>query len=77
MNPDAESIPYQDDTSREIKPFLSNKEAMEKIIADLTEASTLLKDSDPIITEGIKDTQTEDNGVSSYDMTFRQLRLNY
>ena len=77
LNPDAESIPYQDDTSREIKPFLSNKEAMEKIIADLTEASTLLKDSDPIITEGIKDTQTEDNGVSSYDMSFRQLRLNY
>ena len=30
LNPDAESIPYQDDTSREIKPFLSNKEAMEK-----------------------------------------------
>ena len=25
----------------------------------------------------LKDTQTEDNGVSSYDMSFRQLRLNY
>lgn len=76
-NPDAETIPYQDDTSREIKPFLTNKVIMEKIIADLTEAASLLKDSDPIITEGIRDTVTEDNGVTSYDMSFRQLRLNY
>lgn len=76
-NPDAETIPYQDDTSREIKPFLTNKVIMEKIIADLTEAASLLKDSDPIITEGIRDTETEDNGVASYDMSFRQLRLNY
>ncbi len=76
-DPNAESIPYQDDTSLEIKPFLSNKVVMEKIIGDLTEAANLLKDHDPIITEGIKDTQTEDNGVASYDMSFRQLRLNY
>ena len=76
-NPDAETIPYQDDTSREIKPFLTNKAIMERIIGDLTEASSLLKESDPIITEGIRDTQVEDNGVASYDMSFRQLRLNY
>lgn len=76
-NPDAESIPYQDDTSRDIKPFLSNKVVMNKIMADLNDAAALLKDSDPIITEGIKDTETEDNGVASYDMSFRQLRLNY
>ena len=76
-NPDAESIPYQDDTSREIKPFLTNKVVMEKIINDLSEAASLLKDYDPVITEGVRDTQTEDNGVSSYDMSFRQLQLNY
>lgn len=76
-NPDAETIPYQDDTSREIKPFLTNKAIMERIIGDLTEASSLLKESDPIITEGIRDTQVEDNSVASYDMSFRQLRLNY
>lgn len=76
-NPDAETIPYQDDTSREIKPFLPNNVIMEKIMADLNEATLLLKNSDPIITEGIKDTETEDNGVTSYDMSFRQLRLNY
>lgn len=77
VNPDAETIPYQDDTSREIKPFLTNKVVMEKIMADLNEAAALLQASDPIITEGIKDTETEDDGVTSYDMSFRQLRLNY
>lgn len=76
-NIDKETIPYQDDTSREIKPFLPNKVIMEKIIGDLTEAANLLRDYDPIITEGIRDTQIEDNGVASYDMSFRQLRLNY
>lgn len=77
INSDAEAIPYQDDTSREIKPFLSNKVVMEKVIGELSEAANLLRNSDPIITEGVKDTAVEDNGVSSYDMSFRQLRLNY
>lgn len=76
-NPDAETIPYQDDTSREIKPLLPNRDLMARIISDLTEAASLLKGYDPIITEGVKDVVTEDNGVSNYDMSFRQYRLNY
>ena len=39
-NPDAETIPYQDDTSREIKPFLSNRDLMNRIFSDLTEAAS-------------------------------------
>lgn len=76
-NPDAAAIPYQNDTKREIQPILSHREVMNLVIADLREAASLLKDSDPIITEGVKDMVTEDNGVSRYDLSFRQLRLNY
>jgi len=75
--PDAECIPYQDDSSREIRPFLSHKDVMARILADLNEASTLLKDSDPIITQGVLNSVTEDNGISKYDQSFRMLRLNY
>ncbi|WP_289755521.1 RagB/SusD family nutrient uptake outer membrane protein [uncultured Duncaniella sp.] len=77
LDPDAESICYQDNTKREILPLLSHRQVMEKIIGDLNEAASLLKDYDPIITEGTKDMTTEDNGVASYDMAFRHLRLNY
>lgn len=77
LNPDADAIPYQDNTKREILPILTHRQVMEKVINDLNEAASLLKDYDPIITEGTKDMLTEDNGVSSYDMAFRHLRLNY
>ena len=77
LNPDAEAIPYQDNTKREILPILTHRQVMEKIFRDLNEAATLLKDYDPIITEGTKDMVAEDNGVASYDMAFRHLRLNY
>ena len=77
INPDAESIPYQSDTKREIRPFLPHREVMSLIFNDLNEAARLLKDYDPIMIEGTKDITTEDNGVASYDMAFRHLRLNY
>lgn len=77
LNPDEPAIPYQTDTKHEILPLLPHRQVMELIFADLNEASTLLKESDPIITEGTKNVVTEDNGVSNYDMSFRQLRLNY
>lgn len=77
LNPDAEAIPYQDNTKREILPILTHRQVMDKVFRDLNEAASLLKDYDPIISEGTKDMVTEDNGVSSYDMAFRHLRLNY
>lgn len=77
QSPDAECIPYQSDSKREVQTFLSHRAVMEKIIKDFKEAADLLKTSDPIITDGIRNVVQEDNGVALYDQSFRQLRLNY
>ena len=71
------TIPYQNSSTREVQPLLPAKEVLEKIIADLNEASNLLKDSDPIITEGVKNEIPVDDGVTSYEYSYRQLRMNY
>lgn len=76
-DPDGECIPYQGSSKRQIEPFLSSNRILELISADLDEAESLLRDYDPIITEGVKVVATEDNGISAYDMSFRQLRFNY
>lgn len=76
-NPTAQSIPYQSSSSRDIQPMLPANEIMQKIMADLDEAATLLAQYDPIITEGVKNEAAEDNGASAYDLSFRQLRMNY
>lgn len=76
-NPTMESIPYQSSSSRDIQPLLPAEKVMELIFADLAEAEQLLAQYDPIITEGVKNMATEDNGVSAYDLSFRQIRMNY
>lgn len=76
-NPAEVCIPYQNSSSREIQPMRPASEILDLIIADLEEAAETLKDYDPIITNGTGNTATEDNGVSAYDMSFRQLRMNY
>lgn len=76
-NPTAESIPYYKSSSREIQPILPADQALANVIADLREAETLLKGYDPIITEGVRNTSVVENGLSSYDLSFRQLRMNY
>jgi hypothetical protein len=76
-NSTATSIPYQDSSSREIQPMLPANEVLDKIIADLEASAALLKQYDPVITEGVGNTATSDNGLSNYDYSFRQLRLNY
>ena len=70
-------IPYQASSKREIQPMLPADEVLEKVIADLREAESLLVLHDPIITEGVKNSSVSDDGATSYDMSFRQLRLNY
>lgn len=77
VNPSAECIPYQNSTDREIQPLLPADQVLDLIIKDLHEAEALLRDYDPIITEGTRNTITEDDGISSYDMAFRQIRFNY
>lgn len=72
-----ECIPYQSDASRNINPLLQAKEVLGKVIDDLEKAAVLLKEKDPIITDGVGVVVPDDNGISHYDFSYRQLRLNY
>lgn len=76
-DPTAISIPYQGSSKRVITPMLPANEVLDYIIADLNKAEADLKDHDPILTKGVGNVTVIDNGVSSYDMMFRQLRMNY
>lgn len=77
VNSTDECIPYQNSTDREIQPLLPADKVLDLIIKDLHEAEALLRDHDPILTEGTGNTATEDDGIAHYDMAFRQLRFNY
>ncbi len=72
-----ECIPYQADASRDIHPLLPAGEVLVKVIKDLENAADLLKEGDPILEKGVGLIVPEDNGISNYDFSFRQLRLNY
>lgn len=76
-NPTAASIPYYKSSSRDIQPILPADQALALIIADLHEAEALLKAYDPIITEGVRNTAVNEDGLESYDLSFRQERMNY
>lgn len=77
QNPTAVCIPYQSSSSREIQPLLPANEVLDLVIADLKAAEELLKDFDPIITEGVQNVTIDEDGIASYDMAFRQIRMNY
>lgn len=70
-------LPYQETSERSVLPLLTVKEYMDKVIRDLQEAASLLQEVDPIITEGVKDGVLSDDGMDTYDWSYRQLRLNY
>lgn len=70
-------IPYQSSSSKDIQPLLPASEVLQHIIDDLEDASELLMDADPIITEGIRSGVNNDDGLSSNNLNFRQFRLNY
>lgn len=70
-------IPYQLSSSKDIQPLLPASEVVGHVITDLEEASKLLKDSDPIITEGVRNSLQNDNGLDNDYLNYRQLRLNY
>ena len=76
-NSGVKCIPYIDSESREIFPYLSAGEVIEKVIKDLNDAAGLLRDTDPIVIEGVITEIPEDDGTSANDMSYRQLRLNY
>ena len=72
-----ECIPYQLSSSKEIQPLLPASKVLEYVITDLNEASTLLKEADPIITEGIRNSLQNDNGLDNDYLNYRQIRMNY
>lgn len=74
VNPDALSIPYVDKVGVSAGELLPARQAIEKVIADLTKAEGLLLEADPVISEGPMSSVVE--GVDS-DGRFRTLRFNY
>lgn len=71
---DKPCIPYNTASRPQVTPLLSSAAIMQNVIADLTAAVTLLKDADPIITDGVRNGPNP-NGVN--DLYYRQYRLNY
>ncbi len=68
-------IPYAESSKIEVRPLLSAEVVYEKIKRDLTEAEAYLKESDPILTEGLLFSA---GGLGEgNDMRYRNLRLNY
>lgn len=74
LDKDKACIPYVTNTNQEVTPLLKAEQVMENILADLTEAMKLLKDSDPIFENGVA------NSSSLYgdnSLRYRQYRMNY
>lgn len=71
---DKASIPYQTSSERNVEPLLSADSVLSRVIGDLTKAADLLKDVDPVITEGARNQSGGENGN---DLFYRQYRMNY
>jgi starch-binding outer membrane protein, SusD/RagB family len=67
-------IPYNTASRPKASALLGSAEIMQYIIQDLTEAIALLKEADPIITQGVRN-GANPNGAN--DLYYRQYRLNY
>ena len=77
-NLDATAIPYKTTTAVSATELLSASEVIEKVLEDLTEAENILKEWDPVVSEGLLRSVNEndrDNDGNTY--RFRGLRLNY
>lgn len=72
VDPDKLYIPYVTNTDQSISPLLSSSQMRELLIKDLTEAIDLLKDTDPIIENGVMFSNGTDNSLR-----WRQYRMNY
>lgn len=74
--PDTPALPYNDGSDAAVYDQISARSFIyDHLIPDLDKAESYLKTSDPIITEGVLNTQAEDGG-DNYTR-YRQLRLNY
>ncbi|NGM66566.1 RagB/SusD family nutrient uptake outer membrane protein [Sphingobacterium sp. SGR-19] len=68
------AIPYVNKTGYDIAPLLGSEEIMVQVVADLETAISLMADTDPIRTEGVRN---GNNPSGSNDLYYRQYRLNY
>lgn len=71
---DLKAIPYYKVTDMQIVPISSSEEVVDEVTADLNSALELLKDSDPVIKDGVRN---QDNPQGNNDLNYRQYRLNY
>ena len=74
VNATEQAIPYMTLSDQNIQNILTADVVINKIISDLGQASQLLKDSDPIITDGVMSQPTAEDDT---DLCYRQYRLNY
>ncbi|HBK32339.1 MAG TPA: hypothetical protein DDZ78_12085, partial [Porphyromonadaceae bacterium] len=70
-DPDGLYIPYITNSDQSVSPLRSSKDILVK---DLTDAIALLKESDPIIENGVMLSDSDDGDNS---LRYRQFRLNY
>ena len=73
-NATEKAIPYMTLSDQSIQDILTADVVIGKIISDLNQASELLKDADPIITDGVMSKPTAEDNT---DLCYRQYRLNY
>lgn len=66
-------MPYVTNTDRKVQPLATNQQMVDYILDDLLAAKTLLGKVDPILTQGVLNTDGVDNNYLSY----RQYRMNY
>jgi hypothetical protein len=68
------AIPYVDKVGYEVSPLLNSEQVMQRVIADLKTALSLLENTDPVRTEGVRNGA---NTTGPNDLYYRQYRLNY
>ena len=73
-NKEAESIPYMTSSDRSIQPLLPADTIVDLVLADLSEAADLLRDIDPVVSEGGRN---ESGGDAGNDFYYRVYRMNY
>ena len=77
-NSNAAAIPYNESISMTASAILTANEVVEKVLIDLNEAEKILREWDPVVSEGLLMSVNEndrDNDGNTY--RFRGLRLNY
>lgn len=67
-------IPYADKAGFEVSPLLSPEQVMQHVTDDLKAALSLLESTDPVRTDGVRNSS---NPTGANDLYYRQYRLNF